>query len=251
MTETTLDGFNCALCGRRFAHEQLMEANLVRPAIAELIRKVAPAWNEDSHICFEDLHRLHWQHVEELLRDDRGELSTLEHDVFESLQRHEVLAADLNSEFETQLTLGQRIADHVADFGGSWTFIISFGVVLFLWVGLNSLSYFWQPFDPFPFIFLNLILSCIAALQAPVIMMSQNRQEAKDRMRAEHDYRVNLKAELEIRHLHYKIDHILNRQWQRLIEIQELQLELMNEIADQRPRSTVKSRDPSQADPGT
>ena len=94
---------------------------------------------------------------------------------------------------------------------------------------MNSALIFWKPFDPYPFILLNLILSSLAALQAPVIMMSQNRQEAKDRLRSENDYRVNLKAELEIRHLHEKIDHLLSRQWERLVEIQQIQLELMSE----------------------
>jgi uncharacterized membrane protein len=125
----------------------------------------------------------------------------------------------------------------IADFGGSWRFIIIFGVVLFLWVVLNSISLFWKPYDPYPFIFLNLILSCLAAIQAPIIMMSQNRQETKDRLRADHDYRVNLKAELEIRSLHEKLDHLLVHQWQRLLEIQGIQMELMEEL-------TIKKRGP-------
>jgi uncharacterized membrane protein len=95
----------------------------------------------------------------------------------------------------------------------------------------NSMSLITKPFDPYPYIFLNLILSCLAAIQAPIIMMSQNRQEERDRIQAEHDYRINLKAELEIRHLHEKVDHLLVNQWQRLLEIQEIQMELMDEIA--------------------
>jgi uncharacterized membrane protein len=122
------------------------------------------------------------------------------------------------------------LADRVADFGGSWTFISFFAVVLFLWMFTNSSMLVARPFDPYPYIFLNLILSCLAAIQAPVIMMSQNRQEARDRLRAMHDYQVNLKAELEIRHLHQKIDHMLSHQWERLAEIQEIQVELINEL---------------------
>jgi uncharacterized membrane protein len=107
-------------------------------------------------------------------------------------------------------------------------------------------AFFWRPADPYPFILLNLILSCLAAVQAPIIMMSQNRQEAKDRVRAEHDYRVNLKSELEIRHLHEKIDHLLLHQWERLVEIQQVQLELLNELSDkpkrpQAPRAEERS----------
>jgi len=126
------------------------------------------------------------------------------------------------------------LADRLADYAGSWRFIGIFFAVLLLWIAINSVVLIWKPFDPYPFILLNLILSCLAAIQAPVIIMSQNRQEAKDRLRAEQDYRVNLKAEVEIRHLHEKIDHLLINQWQRLLEIQEVQTELMEEVARKR-----------------
>ena len=115
--------------------------------------------------------------------------------------------------------MGEALADRIATFGGSWKFIIVFGSVLGTWIVINALVLRAKPFDPYPFILLNLILSCLAAIQAPVIMMSQNRQEAKDRLRSEHDYRINLKAELEIRHLHEKLDHLLSHQWERLAEI--------------------------------
>jgi len=130
-----------------------------------------------------------------------------------------------------QRTLGERLSDHLASFGGSWTFIIFFFVVLVAWMAFNVVLVEQERFDPYPFILLNLVLSCLAALQAPIIMMSQKRQEAKDRLRSENDYRVNLKAELEIRHLHEKIDHILTGQWERLAEIQQIQLELMQDPA--------------------
>jgi uncharacterized membrane protein len=126
-------------------------------------------------------------------------------------------------------TVGERLADRVAQFGGSWTFITAFFLLLAVWMGANVLTAT-RAFDPYPFILLNLILSCIAAIQAPIIMMSQRRQEAKDRRRSENDFRVNLKAELEIRHLHEKIDHLLNRQWERLAEIQTLQIELLQDL---------------------
>lgn len=123
------------------------------------------------------------------------------------------------------------MADRLADFGGSWLFIGIFCGTLAIWIIMNSVVMLMKPFDPYPYIFLNLILSCLAAIQAPVILMSQNRQEARDRIQAEHDYRINLKAELEIRHLHEKIDHLLMNQWQRLMEIQQIQMELMQELA--------------------
>ena len=127
-------------------------------------------------------------------------------------------------------TYGQRAADVSAKFAGSWAFIISFWVVMLIWILTNIWISTARPFDPYPFILLNLVLSCIAAIQAPLILMSQNRQEAKDRIRSQHDYQVNLKAELEIRHLHEKVDHLLSHQWSRLVQIQELQLEVLSEL---------------------
>ena len=126
------------------------------------------------------------------------------------------------------------MADRLAAFGGSWTFLGIFALVMMAWMFVNSYLLAARPFDPYPFILLNLVLSCLAAIQAPVIMMSQNRQQARDRMGAIHDYQVNLKAELEIRHLHQKMDHLLSHQWERLVEIQEIQMELISEIRGRR-----------------
>ena len=126
--------------------------------------------------------------------------------------------------------IGQNIADSVAKFGGSWTFILIFIFILLFWIILNSIALMKKPFDPYPYILLNLVLSCLAALQAPVIMMSQNRQEEKDRIRAENDYQVNLKAEIEIKILHEKLNHLITDQWDRLVEIQEIQLELLEDL---------------------
>ncbi len=126
------------------------------------------------------------------------------------------------------------MSDQIASFGGSWRFIILFGVVLVLWIILNAALLLNRGFDPYPFILLNLILSCLAAMQAPIIMMSQNRAELRDRLRSENDYKINLKAELEIRHLHEKIDHLLRRQYNRLFEIQQIQIELLEEISRQK-----------------
>jgi uncharacterized membrane protein len=128
------------------------------------------------------------------------------------------------------------MADGVASFGGSWRFIIIFASILVIWIALNSFLLLKRPFDPYPFILLNLVLSCLAAIQAPVIMMSQNRQESKDRLRSQHDYRVNLKAELEIRQLHDKIDHLLSHHWERLVEIQQIQIDLLSELTGLRDK---------------
>jgi uncharacterized membrane protein len=131
---------------------------------------------------------------------------------------------------EEIMTKGQKISDKVASFGGSWKFIILFGVILFLWILFNTLTLKNLEFDPYPFILMNLILSCIAALQAPIIMMSQNRQEEKDRKRSENDYLINLKSELELRSLHQKVDLLLEEQIQLLIKSQAEQLQLLKKL---------------------
>jgi uncharacterized membrane protein len=171
------------------------------------------------------------QYIQSLLESEKGELTTLDHEVLESLQRHETLSSNVDAEFEKDVALGEKMADGLASFGGSWTFLFIFASILLIWIGLNSILLLKKPFDPYPFILLNLVLSCLAAVQAPVIMMSQNRVEAKDRLRSQHDYRVNLKAELEIRQLHDKIDHLLSHQWERLVEIQQIQIDLLSELA--------------------
>jgi uncharacterized membrane protein len=208
-----------------------MIAELIRPSLLEFIKKKFPDLGGKAFICFDDLGEFRRDYVKEVLEDEIGELSALDHEVIESLQQHEILSADLEKQFERKLTFGERLSDQIAEFGGSWKFIIIFATVLVAWIVLNAVFLLDRGFDPFPFILLNLILSCLAAVQAPVIMMSQNRAEARDRLRAENDYKVNLKAELEIRHLHEKIDHLLQRQYNRLFEIQQIQIELLQEIS--------------------
>lgn len=222
----------CEVCGQEYPLRILAPAELVRPPVAELIRATVPTWSEQSRICLSDLNRFRVAYVQQALEQERGELSQLEMDVLSSLRELDVISANVNEDFQQQITFGQRVADRVASFGGSWVFIFAFAGVVFTWISINAALSAIGPFDPYPFILLNLLLSCVAALQAPVIMMSQNRQEAKDRLRSEHDYRVNLKAELEIRHLHSKLDLLMTHQWQRLLEIQELQTEFLQQIAD-------------------
>ena len=223
----------CPICKLEKPEHDLIAGSLLRPTLIKLIQRDHPDWTTDEAICREDLNRYRSRYLEEMLETDRGELDKLETQVLESLKEQDLLAENLNETFGEKLTTGQKVADAVASFGGSWRFIIGFGVFLAIWVLINSLVFLYKPFDPYPFILLNLMLSCLAALQAPVIMMSQNRQEAKDRLRGENDYRTNLKAELEVRLLHEKLDHLLTQQWQRLLEIQALQLELMEELAQQ------------------
>jgi uncharacterized membrane protein len=227
----------CQVCKSEKKLNELMPASMVRGTIADKIKATCPDWTSASYICIADLNRFRNEYLADIVRQDKGELTEIEADVVRSLREQELLAKNLNEEYDRQLTVGQRMADKIADFGGSWRFIGLFAAVLISWIAVNTAFFLRKPFDPYPYIFLNLILSCLAAIQAPVIMMSQNRQEEKDRLRAEYDYKVNLKAELEIRHLHDKVDHLLNSQWQRLLEIQEMQTELMEEIDEKRNRS--------------
>ena len=139
------------------------------------------------------------------------------------------IARNVTEDMDTSATLGQRAADTVASFGGSWTFVALFAAVMILWVGLNAvlLAGRGKTFDPYPYILLNLFLSMLAAIQAPVILMSQNRQSQKDRAHAEHDYEVNLKAELDIMLLHDKMDLLREKQWKELLEMQREQIKLL------------------------
>ncbi|MEK6658893.1 MAG: DUF1003 domain-containing protein [Campylobacterota bacterium] len=220
----------CVICKKSFLTKDIVSGELIRKEIAAEIIKSYPNWSTESFICKTDLAEFRESYLHSLLESENGELSSLEQDVVRSLKEHELLSFDIESKFEGKWSFGEQMADKIATFGGSWVFLISFAIFLLIWIVVNSFVFISHPLDPYPFIFLNLILSCLAAIQAPIIMMSQNRQEAKDRIRSQHDYKINLKAELEIRHLHEKVDHLLSNQWNRLVQIQELQLELLSEL---------------------
>jgi uncharacterized membrane protein len=220
----------CQICKKSKSPHSGMIADLIRPSLLEFIKKKLPEIDPKEFICFQDLGEFRKDYLKDVLEEEIGELSALDQEVVESLEQHELLSADISKQFEKKLTFGERLSDHIAEFGGSWKFLITFGAVLLVWIAVNGVLLATHAFDPYPFILLNLILSCLAAVQAPVIMMSQNRVETRDRLRAENDYKVNLKAELEIRHLHEKLDHLLRRQYNRLFEIQQIQIELLQEL---------------------
>lgn len=220
----------CTVCGKKFPAREVVSGAAVRDAITEQILRDHPEWSADAFICRSDLARYSADYVESLLESEKGELSSLEKEVLDSLRQHELLAMNVDVESEKMWTLGERLADRLADFAGSWTFLICFGVFMAAWIIMNSLVLYWHPVDPFPYILLNLLLSFLAAIQAPIIMMSQNRQEARDRLRSQHDYQVNLKAELEIRHLNEKLDHLLTHQWERLVQIQQVQIQMLSQL---------------------
>jgi len=220
----------CQICGRDHKKTEVISSIIVRPAVSEIITKSFPDWDPEGYICRDDLQKFRKEYLHKLMIDEKGELSTLEKDVIDKLAEYESISENLEKEFSANLTFGEKLSDKIASFGGSWKFIITFGLIIFFWILINTYFLLAKSFDPYPFILLNLVLSCLAALQAPVIMMSQNRQESRDRNRAEQDYKINLKSELELRQLHQKVDHLLIQQWERMTEIQEIQLEMLEEI---------------------
>ncbi|MBN2306493.1 DUF1003 domain-containing protein [Candidatus Peregrinibacteria bacterium] len=226
----------CGLCYKNKTLASLVAVDIIRNSIIKVIKNEYPAWEAKGYICKADFNKIKGHYVEKILEEEMGKLTKLEKQVVKSLKEHEILSENINQEFDRTLTFGEKIADKVATFGGSWSFILTFAGILFGWILINTLLLIKKPFDPYPFILLNLVLSTLAAIQAPIIMMSQNRQEDRDRLRSEQDYKVNLKAELEVKHLNEKMDHLLHYQWQRLLEIQQLQIDLMEGIGKRKKR---------------
>ncbi len=226
-----MDTLTSKISNLPFIKSEGIKGSLIRPSIFRLIVEEHPEFTDEDYITFSELAIYREKYIADFLQKEIGELSLLEKKVVDTLMDKSTISDKIeDTTLNETITLGQRLADKVASFGGSWTFIVSFGIFITIWILLNIIILQAKSFDPFPFILLNLILSCIAALQAPVIMMSQNRQEEKDRERSKKDYMINLKSELEIRILHEKIDHLMLHQEQDLIEIQKLQIEMMNDI---------------------
>ncbi len=203
---------------------------MLRDSIFQLIRNDHPGFTRNDYISIPELNKYRKEYLTGLIREETGETDALENEVVDAITHSKILSENIEEVIDERLTLGQRIADRIAVFGGSWTFIIIFFTFILSWMALNVIALTSKAFDPYPFILLNLILSCLAAIQAPIIMMSQNRQEQKDRQRSEHDYKVNLKAELEIRMLNEKVDHLIVHQSKRLLEIQEIQADYLEDI---------------------
>lgn len=209
---------------------QVVQGNEIRKGVYDLIQAEFPDFTFESIISLEELNVYRRIYLTQLVEQERGELAVIDFDVMKAIRDNSILSENLQDKAEGALTLGQKLADKIATFGGSWTFIISFFSFLTIWILINVIFLNSKTFDPYPFILLNLILSCLAAIQAPIIMMSQNRQEQKDRQRADHDYKINLKAELEIKLLSEKMDHILVHQNKKLLEIQEVQIDYLEDL---------------------
>lgn len=202
----------------------------IREGIFNLMVSNFPDIKKEDFISINELNQFRRLYLTFLISQENGEMAALDKDVVEAIKTNSILSENIQDEIESELSFGQKIADKVATFGGSWTFIISFFLFIVIWMIINVWLLASKPYDPYPFILLNLILSCLAAIQAPIIMMSQNRQEQKDRQRAEHDYKINLKAELEIKILSEKIDHLIVHQNKKLLEIQEVQADYLDDL---------------------
>lgn len=223
--------FTSDISGKEFSQREKVAAGLVRKPIIELIKKEHPEFDDSCSLSVTELNEYREKYIADFLLKKVGELDGSEIKVLESLKDKTFIADNPDDDDDAEsATFGQRIADKVASFGGSWTFIIIFVTFLLGWIAVNIVFLANKGWDPYPFILLNLILSCVAALQAPVIMMSQNRQGEKDREKAQNDYMVNLKSELEIRMLHEKVDHLILHQEQSLIEMQKVQTGMLNDI---------------------
>lgn len=222
----------CQVCGFEKPISRLMPAVAVRDSLVSLIKDKNYSWDSSGYICLEDLNKFRGMYVQKILEEENGTLSSFDREVLDSIVEKDILSKNVTEEMEKDITFGERVSDKLAQFGGSWPFLIIFAGFLLLWMAVNLFVISMHPFDPYPFILLNLVLSCLAAVQAPIIMMSQNRQENKDRVRAQHDYQVNLKAEIEIRQLNDKVDHLLLHLGQKLMEIQQIQIDLMEDISN-------------------
>lgn len=205
----------------------------VRDSVFDFIKSKYPEVERDDYLSLSELNTFRREYLADLVEQESGELQLIDRDVMNAVKNNSILFENIQDEIDKKLTVGQRVADSVAQFGGSWTFIISFFVFLLIWMSVNILFLASKAFDPYPFILLNLILSFLAAIQAPIIMMSQNRQEQKDRLRSEHDYKINLKAELEIKLLSEEIDHLIIHQNRKLLEIQEVQADYLDDLTEE------------------
>lgn len=224
--------FTSDLSGRKFPENKKVNLGMIRSNVLEYIKKEHPELEGDENIALSELYEYRSKYMEHSLQEEFDNLSSIEKEIIEKINTNDTISTDWVGGYKENLTTGQKIADKVASFGGSWRFIILFFIVIILWMSLNIIPLLFKSFDPYPFILLNLVLSCLAAFQAPIIMMSQNRQADKDRLHAQEDYKVNLKAELEIQILQEKLDHLILVQQQKMFEVQNIQIDMLKEITN-------------------
>ena len=214
------------ISNKEISKGEIVKGEDIRAGIYDLIKTDFPDFSHVSIISVEELNKYRRLYLTRLVEQEKGEIAVIDMDVMNAIRDNSILSENLQDEAEGKLTLGQRVADHIATFGGSWTFIISFFSFLILWIAINILMLTTKAFDPYPFILLNLILSCLAAIQAPIIMMSQNRQAKKDSLRNKNDYKTDLKSELILEELH--------DQMTKLAANQNKILKMLNENEDKK-----------------
>lgn len=223
----------CIVDQQRYQVVDGMRLEELETSLRQMILKDFPQAHNSSFICSEHLVHYRLAKMDAMIENDYQQNDKVNAQLSKILANHTYRVVDVNSELESSLTFGQRVADGVARFGGSWAFIISFVVVMLVWMLLNVLPIFSHHFDPYPFILLNLFLSMVAAIQAPLIMMSQNRAAEYDRLQAANDFKVNSMSEEEIRVLHSKVDHLIQQDEPNMLEIQKMQTQMLGEIQAQ------------------
>ena len=201
------------------------------------ILKQAPEMTPESILSYQALLNYRFQYINQLLTQEIHITKQFDHELKHKIRSEKVHIQNVNEALQAKETKGQKVADAIAKFGGSWPFILLFLLILATWIILNTVPLFFRPFDQFPFILLNLALSCLAAIQAPIILMSQNRQSDRDQVEADNDYQVNVKAEVEIHLLHEKIDYLMSTKWQHILDLQKLQVEILQELLAQNQTS--------------
>ena len=202
----------CFVTQKPINRYEAVKGKEIQQEIFKLIEQDYPAITEEDYVSIKILNKYRRQFFANLISQEKGEMEKLDQDVVEAIRDNSILSENIKENTSKPLTTGDRIADKVASFGGSWTFIISFFIFLLAWMFLNFWMLHNKGFDPYPFILLNLILSCLAAIQAPIIMMSQNREAKKDRLRSSNDYKTDLKSELMLEDLHNKMSQIIKNQ---------------------------------------
>ena len=231
---------SCSLCAAPVDGRSLRSPQKLENRIIDLIKQDRPDWEANRGICPNCLEQYRAKKFVGYLEAEYQKLSDIEHAVVSKITRRGRVSRVVHQDFDASMTFGERVADKVAQFGGSWPFIGLFGAILVIWMLINTWLLARHPFDPYPFILLNLVLSTLAAIQAPVIMMSQNRQAHKDRMQAQQDYEINLMAEIEIRDLHDKMDSLRFKQWHELWHIQKRQIELLEHLCERNANPETK-----------
>lgn len=223
----------CIVCNNRFTVTEGLFLRDLNDTLKDKIQNTIPDSRDSSFVCLKDIQRIRLQNMQDIIDKDLKKDREMNARLQKELSKDTYVNKNLNDTVHGRLTEGEKLADAVAKFGGSWGFIIIFIIILVTWMGLNVFHVFGMHFDPYPFILLNLFLSCVAAIQAPIIMMSQNRQAQRDRFDAENDYRTNNKSEMEIRILHEKIDQLNEVQWPHILYIQKMQISILSELENE------------------